>query len=243
MQLWATRSLAALFVAASSNVMAADLPVKAPPAAAVPFSWSGCHIGGHVGVGVSQDETTSVFGVSHSFSATGFLGGGQIGCDYQFASRWIVGVEGQAAWTSLKNSHASTVRNLVTGVTLPSQFTLRNDFLASATARLGYSIAERWLVYAKGGGAWTDEKIDIAFTNVQGTAVDPNATTTRTGWTIGAGAEWAFAPHWSSTLEYNYYDFGDGGTVATDPAHNTTVTINSLQDRIHAVTAGVNYHF
>jgi outer membrane immunogenic protein len=87
------------------------------------------------------------------------------------ASRWIVGVEGQAAWTSLKNTHAGAVINLVTGVTLPAQFTLRNDFLASATARLGYSIADRWLVYAKGGAAWTNEKIDMAFTNVQGIAV------------------------------------------------------------------------
>src|SRR5262249_45302286 len=144
---------------------------------------------------------------------------------------------------SLENSHAATVRNLVTGVTLPSQFTLRNDFLASATARLGYSIADRWLVYGKGGAAWTNEKIDIAFTTLQGIAVDPSTSMTRTGWTAGVGVDWAFAPHWSSTLEYNYYDFGNSGGVATDPAHNTTVTINSLTDRLHAVTAGVNYHF
>jgi len=41
----------------------------------------------------------------------------------------------------------------------------------------------------------------------------------------------AFAPHWSSTLEYNYYDFGSGGTVLTDPAQSTTVNIKSLKDR------------
>jgi outer membrane immunogenic protein len=234
-----------LSIAGSGASLAADLgqrlAYKAPPVAL--FSWTGCYVGGHVGGVVSDDRTTNLFGNSASFGSTGFVGGGQIGCDYQFAPRWIVGVEGQAAWTSLKDSRASTVRNLVTGVTLPSQFTLRNDFLASATARLGYAIGDRWLVYAKGGAAWTDEKIDVAFTNLQGIAVDPSATTTRTGWTVGAGVEWAFAPRWSSTLEYNYYDFGDDGVLATDTAHNTTVNINSLRDRIHAVTLGVNYHF
>ena len=235
--------LATVAVMAASPAFAADLPVKAPIVAAVPFSWTGCYIGGHIGVGVSEDKTTGTLGHSRDFSSTAFVGGGQIGCDYQFAPRWVVGVEGQAAWTGLKNTHAGVVRNPVTGVTVPAQFTLRNDFLASATARLGYSIADSWLVYAKGGAAWTNEKIDIAFVNLQGIAVDPSATMTRTGWTVGPGVEWAFAPHWSSILEYNYYDFGNGGTVLTDDAHNTTVNINSLKERIHAVTVGVNYHF
>jgi outer membrane immunogenic protein len=228
----------------AAPAFAADLAVKAPPPVApVLFSWTGCYVGGHIGGVVSEDRTTSRLGTSTSFSSAGFVGGGQIGCDYQFAPRWIVGVEGQAAWDSLKNSHAAVVRNLVTGVTLPSQFTLRNDFLASATARLGYSVADRWLVYAKGGAAWTNEKMDIAFTNIQGIAVDPSAAMTRTGWTVGTGVDWAFAPHWSSTLEYNYYDFGDHGATLFDALHNTTVTVFSLRDRIHAVTVGVNYHF
>src|SRR5215469_2675886 len=162
---------------ATCIAMAADLPVKAPAAAPAPaFSWTGCYIGGHIGGVVSDDETTNIFGNSHSFSSTGFVGGGQIGCDYQFATGWVVGVEGQAAWTSLKNTHAGGVRNLITGIVLPSQFTLSNDLLASATARLGYSIADRWLVYAKGGAAWTNEQIDDAFTNLQGVAVDPSTT-------------------------------------------------------------------
>jgi outer membrane immunogenic protein len=121
------------FVGAAS---AADLPVKAPAAVPVQFSWTGCYVGGHVGGVVSKDSTTGVLGNSSGFSSTGFVGGGQIGCDYQFASGWVVGVEGRAAWTSLKYSHPGTIRNLVTGVTVPSQFTLSNDFLASSTARI-----------------------------------------------------------------------------------------------------------
>jgi outer membrane immunogenic protein len=129
----------------------------------------------------------------------------------------------------------------VTGVILPSQFTVSNDFLASATARLGYSLVDRWLFYAKGGAAWTNERVDDAFTNVRGIAVDANTSSTRTGWTIGTGAEWAFAPNWSATLEYDYYDFGSKGLTLTDP--NATVTISSFKDTIHTLTAGANYRF
>ena len=125
---------ATVALTAAAPTFAADLAVKAPTAP-VPFSWTGCYVGGQIGADFSGYKTTNVFGNSISFSSTGFVGGGQIGCDYQFAPRWIVGVEGQAAWTSLKNTHAAAVRNLATGVMVPSQFTLRNDFLASATAR------------------------------------------------------------------------------------------------------------
>jgi opacity protein-like surface antigen len=58
-----------------------------------------------------------------------------------------------------------------------------------ATGRLGYSFVHRWLFYVKGGAAWTDEKVDDAFTNFRGIAVDPTTSNTRTGWTIGTGTE------------------------------------------------------
>ena len=154
---------AILVLAATSQAFAADLPMKAPAAAPIPFTWTGCHVGGHLGGVVSDDRTVSALGATVGFSSTGFTGGGQIGCDYQFASNWVVGFEGQAAWTSLKNTHGASVRNLVTGATAPSQFTLRNDFLASATARLGYSFVDHWLFYARGGAAWTHEKVDDAY--------------------------------------------------------------------------------
>ena len=226
----------------SSAALAADLAVKAPPLAPIPFTWTGCYVGAHVGGVVSDDRTTNSLGNSVSFSSTGFVGGGQVGCDYQFATRWVVGAEGRAAWSSLRNSHAGTVRNLVTGVVVPSQFTMSNDFLASATARLGYAFADRWLVFVRGGGAWTREKLDEAFTPAGCVPVNPSGASTRTGWTAGTGVDWAFAPHWSAVFEYDYYDFGDHSAFLSNGA-GTTVNIFSLKDRIHAVTAGVNYHF
>ena len=239
---WLASAVVIASVTSPFAAFAADLPLNAPARAPIAlYNWNGCYVGGHVGGAFSDDTETNQLGVSTSRNSSGFVGGGQIGCDYQFVPGWVLGVEGRAAWTSLKASNAGSVRNLVTGVTLPSQVTVSNDFLASATARLGYSFVDRWLFYVKGGAAWTNEKVDDAFTTVGGIAVDPSTSSTRTGWTTGAGAEWAFAPNWSATLAYDYYDFGSKGLSLTDP--NATVTIFSFKDTIHTLTAGVNYRF
>jgi outer membrane immunogenic protein len=89
-----------------------------------------------------------------------------------------MGVEGRAAWTGLKSSIASSVA-AQTGVVFPSQFTVSSDFLASATGRLGYSYVDRLLLYVKGGGAWTNEKLDDALT-VGGIAIDAKTSATVT---------------------------------------------------------------
>jgi outer membrane immunogenic protein len=238
---WLSSAVVVASVTSPLAAFAADLALNAPARAPIAlYSWNGCYVGGNVGGAFSDNAATNQLGAT-SHNSSGFVGGGQIGCDYQFVPGWVLGVEARAAWTSLKASNAGSVRNLVTGVILPSTFTVSNDFLASATARLGYSLVDRWLFYVKGGGAWTNERVDDAFTNVRGIAVDASTSSTRTGWTIGTGAEWAFAPNWSATLEYDYYDFGSKGLTLTDP--NATVTISSFKDTIHTLTAGVNYRF
>jgi outer membrane immunogenic protein len=236
--------VAAALALGATTESAADLALKAPPLAPVKFTWTGCYIGGHLGGAVSEDRTTSIAGASVDFSSTGFVGGGQIGCNYQFASNWVLGAEGRAAWSSLSNHHAASVLfPALGGLVVPSQFGVKNDFLATATARLGYVYSERWLVYARGGAAWTREKIDDAFVGpVVGVLTDPAATVTRTGWTAGAGVDWAFARNWSANVEYNYHDFGAKGPILlTGPVN--TVTVHELKDTIHTATVGVNYHF
>ena len=223
----------------ASAASAADLPVKAPTAAPVQFSWTGCFAGVHAGGAFSYDKIRS----SGDFSSAGFIGGGQIGCDYQFASSWVVGVEGRAAWSSLNSKTPGSGLDLATGLRFPTNFTVSNDFLASATARLGYSFIADWLVYARGGVAWTREKADIVLAPPSlGFAVDPRGTTTQTGWTAGTGVDWAFAPHWSTNFEYDYYDFGGNDFRLTDAVNRVTFAGN-LKDRIHTVTVGLNYHF
>jgi outer membrane immunogenic protein len=199
-------SAAAIVVLTAANAFAADLPMKAPvkaPVAPPQLTWTGCFAGVHAGGAFGDDQVPSSVGLlsSGDFGSAGFIGGGQIGCDYQFASVWVVGVEGRAAWSSL-NSNTALTGTTLGGFTFPTHFTVGNDFLASATARVGYSFVGGWLVYAKGGAAWTREKADDSITfPAVGLTVDPRATTTQTGWTAGAGLDWAFAPHWSTNFE------------------------------------------
>ena len=69
---------------------------KAPAYVAPIYNWTGFYIGGHLG---------GAFGSGHGFAGTvntgndgQFLGGIQAGADYQFASSWVVGIEGQYSW-------------------------------------------------------------------------------------------------------------------------------------------------
>ena len=110
--LLASVSIVALFVA--SGASAADLAVKARPmAVAAPvYSWTGCYVGAHVGWGRGRHNHThsvasfsggggGAFAASGRVDSSGGLFGGQVGCNYQFASNWVVGIQGDVAGTNL----------------------------------------------------------------------------------------------------------------------------------------------
>ena len=110
------------------------------------------------------------------------VGGVQAGCDYQFAGGFVLGIQGDYAWADAEGSHDSA---LEFGVAYHSK--IRS--LASVTGRIGYAW-DRFLGYVKGGGAWERDDYS-ASTIVLGTAY--TARETRSGWTIGLGAEYAFS--------------------------------------------------
>ncbi len=59
-----------------------------------------------------------------------------------------------------------------------------------------------------------------------------------TGYTVGGGFEYMFAPAWSAKVEYQYYNF-DTTHVST----NAGLGALSYKDDLHTVKVGVNYHF
>ena len=87
---------AAVIGLAASQASAADLPRKAPvyvPPAPPPTTWTGCYIGANVGgVFARRSADFGTFGSLDSDTNSGFAGGGQIGCDYQFAGGWVFGI-------------------------------------------------------------------------------------------------------------------------------------------------------
>ena len=87
--------LAAVIGLAASQASAADLPRKAPvyvPPAPPPITWTGCYIGANVGGVFARRSADFAFGTLDSDTNSGFAGGGQIGCDYQFAGGWVFGI-------------------------------------------------------------------------------------------------------------------------------------------------------
>ena len=200
---------------------------KAPVYAPAPiYNWTGFYAGVHIGAAFGGDDgfATNIVGLTGSSRDAAFLGGGQIGADYQFAPNWVVGIEGQIS--GLSNND----RRFTVGV---DSIRDRSDWLASVTGRLGYTWGPG-LIYAKGGVAFRDDSGLAATAGFLPAVTDRNST----GYTVGGGHEYMFAPAWSAKVEYQYYNF-DTTNVVT----NAGLGALSYKDDLHTVKVGVNYHF
>ncbi len=230
----------AIVAVASTGVMAADLgvrrPVPAPMMAPVapPVTWTGCYIGGNIGAAFGHISVDTPFG-STSADNTGFAGGGQVGCDYEFAGGWVIGIRDMFDGTT--NHHSRTIG---AGPLAGDVVDFDNRWFDTLTGRLGYSWIPNWLLYAQGGAAWA--RTESTITNPAGVQLRDNSTT-RTGWTVGGGVEWMFLPHWSTFVEGNYMDFGSESRTAFGPAACVAgCTINAKFTEAN-VLVGVNYRF
>jgi outer membrane immunogenic protein len=241
---------AALAMTIASPVRAADLPLKAQTPFAARFSWTGCYLGGHLGGGFARkDITDPVALVQDSFGAgptpgvttvspeaNGVVIGGQIGCDYQFAPSWVVGIEGSASGSTMKGSRAV---GLPLGNPDTAQVQAKTDFLTSVTGRIGYAFDDV-LLYGKGGVALAGDRYDVTG-SFAGTPFGFVGLENRIGWTAGGGAEWAFSQHWSASIEYDYYGFGHR-VIAMSDATNVFLGNVDVRQNIQVVKVGLNFH-
>lgn len=228
--------VAALSIGMTQSMSAADLPTKAPVYKAPAFSWTGCYVGGHVGgIWGDKDWTLRTGGANDPLgghSADSWLGGAQAGCNYEFANRFVIGIQGDYAWTDAKGSHVDLSNAAVTDNT-------RMKSLASVTGRVGYDW-NRFLGYVKGGAAWVRDEYTGTLT--ASGAFSDSAKETRAGWTAGVGGEYAFTNNISAFVEYNYYDFGKRQLTFLDSAGAVTDLID-IKQTASVVKGGVNFRF
>jgi outer membrane immunogenic protein len=235
-------------VASAADMRARPAPVyKAAPAVVAAYDWSGFYIGAHAGYawGDKDFELTSPDSPGEvrrpSFNTDGFLAGGQVGVNWQ-TGPWVFGAEFQMSWTGLDGS-ATVAPPLAGGA---GNITVGADinWIATLTGRIGYAWAN-WLWYVKGGVAWADEEYTRAALIGATAVTSPVISDTRTGWTVGIGAEYGWTPNWSVKLEYNYLDFGSHqfSSVSTG-GQLAPFTVNTdVDQQIHLVKVGINYRF
>ena len=227
---------AAAFAAAPA--IAADLPVKAPPAPppAPVFSWTGFYIGANIGGAWSNGTITDVVtGAQLNSDSSGFIGGGQIGYNYQF-NTFVLGVEWDIDGTSISKTSNAVAVILPGGGAANLQASASTDWISTLTARFGFAF-DRWMLYGKAGGAWVQNSATL--TNLTNGA-SVSASNTNSGWTAGIGGEWAFAPQWSAKIEWDHVQLDD-----FSPSTNSVIVNDRLilSRHIDMVKAGVNWRF
>jgi outer membrane immunogenic protein len=222
--------------ALSGSALAADLParrgmpVKAPEPVVYAYNWSGFYIGAHGGGGWSEKCFTFINSDDGCHNGDGFLGGGQIGFNYQ-ANQFVFGVEFSGSWADITGDHKA---RLAPADTYRSEI----NSILMATGRVGLAF-DRMLLYVTGGGAWAHDKFEYVDATglVTGTST---AKKSRTGWTVGAGIEYGIAPNWSIAAQYNFVDFGDKNVAFTGAGGNFT---DSVDQQVHIATVRLNYRF
>lgn len=251
---------------------AADFPVKAPmaPAMAPLYNWTGLYLGVNAGWAGSRNSLSTTVDPASNMNATartaitnagnaqvdsdGFIGGAQVGYNWQVNPSWLLGFEADIDYLSNKATRdTNNVVEPASGRVVHSIDEIRYDWLATVRARAGFT-ANRLLVYVTGGLALTQINISKSFSwdfidgcpllgGLNNCHVGGN-NQTRAGWTLGGGLEYAVANNWSIKAEYLYADFGSVSYRTTNIGIGPSQTADhSVKSQLHVLRVGLNYKF
>lgn len=218
--------------------------------------WSGCYAGASLGFArTASTATDSAFtqgpnagtgvgwnrvGDSISLSDTGPSLSLSTGCDRQFDTGSGSYVLGGVADATLLNGHARGA----SAIAADTFATVNVNYAASARLRAGL-VRDKALIYVTGGIAQADVGVsayDRAGSPGPG-RMDVAAEGGRTGWVLGAGAEWQIAPNRTLELLYLHYDFGS--MVATGAASDPAGAFPRFEHDIKTdmIRIGLNWRF
>ena len=245
---------AAAVAAISTTALAADLPIRAPAPAPVfvpppAFSWAGIYIGVTAGYARGYhhyDDLQGAFlgypGFADSRS-DGFAFGGTLGVNFQTGSL-VYGLETDINW--LTNSATYVDPNGAINNFFPSE-TADLNYLGTLRGRLGLAV-DRTLVYFTAGLAYAGVQDTVQYNSFRFSTWNTpyyNVDTTRVGWVVGTGVEYALAPNWTVKGEALYADLGTTEANWVSPgsqAFPANANYNLRLDTTAAlIRGGVNY--
>lgn len=253
--------------AVSSTAFAADLPSRRAPPVYVPpvvptFTWTGFYVGGDVGYAFGRDsvyETAAPLGAGPTVgynlgNPNGLIGGAHFGYNLSTQSLpilgglagglsgipFIGGIGGTGGVAGIEGDiRGSDYRSSVTfGGAVPLTATTRNEIQGTIRGRLGIAV-DRALFFATGGVAFAQFQNSYASPVIGGGYQADSST--RIGWVVGGGVEYAITTNFSLRGEYRYEDFGRFTSV---PTFVTPVGFTATNHEVQqAVTFGFSYKF
>jgi outer membrane immunogenic protein len=245
-------------VALGASASAADLApryTKAPTLVDPAYNWTGFYVGLNAGAASTDGDITtqitdSVFFndvLTNTFRKTGFIGGGQIGYNYQ-SGMSVFGFEADASSLNVKSSF-SGLDPFFTGKGRSPTATLSSsvDWLVTVRGRAGIAATPALLLYVTGGLAVAG--VNVSYRNNATTPGDLLSNSlsvddTKYGWTAGFGTEYALGGNWSVKAEYLRVMLGDTTVnVPFDPAATGNTGSIKLSQNIDLIRAGLNYKF
>ena len=232
-------ALAAILLMSSAAHAAGLEPVESS------FDWTGAYVGLNAGAAFSEGEWDNAddpnaipFNVLIDFTAenTGFIGGGQVGYNRQI-NHFVLGLEGDLDYLGIDGNNAPV------NFAYDAYIHTEQKWLGSVVGRLGYA-NDRLLIYGTAG---------VAFTSYEFTTVNYNLSTfivnhpsdNQTGWTAGAGAEYAVTDRFIAGLDFRHYDFGSSAvsTAALQQSAGPGLDRLRVKETDNVITARINYKF
>jgi len=193
-----------------SGAHAADAIVyeePAPVVAAPVFSWTGGYLGGQIGYGWGKSRFSSYDDEDGYYALNtkpdGFLGGLYAGYNFDMGNNFVLGIDGDITYNNLKDSASIFDEDLGEVANVESKL----RWSGAIRARAGYAI-DRLMPYIAGGIAFGSVKNSATGLGIDDNIYTVSQSKTLTGWTAGAGVDYAATDNVILRLEYRYTDYG-----------------------------------
>ncbi len=240
-----------------------EMKTTVAPVETCDYSWTGFYIGGRAGYGWSNDGDVHAEGLPNDalnpfridpghqgIDYDGFVGGGQIGFNWQLGKWFVLGAEADFSGSTMDGDSTRDhfVPDIAAGpADVPLHASQDINWFGTVRGRIGFVPWCKLMIYGTGGFAYADvdDSVDFNLIPEGGNASYPaHRSDTETGWTAGGGIEYAIARHWTIRAEYLYIDVGDqGATGFPIPPNPPFHTHYDWDTQFHTVTAGINFKF